>query len=451
MTLTSSGISPHPFDYYWRPGRPLRPPPPRAVASDVWNHSRGSLFSPWIDLGDDPLENPRVRLFADHLWQGDELMDHVVEALAGAGAGPGPGRSQLEQALEHGIGSLDDPAPQLVALFASIDRRPDWLDLQQWEEGRRIWINASMAGHLAMTIYDGFGTFVGEEVSSATGATGMFTRNLPRRLLETAEWFRDATVPDLTDRFSPAFKRTVRVRLMHAQARRRLRRAWGQQHFAHHGNPISNATTMGAAVTFGLLPLLFDHAHGRKVSRDQLDAAMMYWSYLAYLFGVAEEIIPRSATEGMEIADWMIATAGGPTPWTTQIVGTWLAPLTRPDGSLTRRGAILLPPLLGTLSYFGGEPIVRALVRSTPASELPLQPWATLAGLLVRINVGLRSLSDRLPLARQRRDFRARHGDPDQFRAVRQLRRLTGRFGVRTSTYRYHDEQPSAPPSCPYH
>lgn len=258
-------------------------------------------------------------------------MDQLVEALATAE--PGRGRGQFEEALERGIGSVDDPSPELVALFKSLDRRPDWLDLQQWEEGRRTWINASMAGHLAMTIYDGFGTFVGEEVSSATGATGMFTRNLPRRLLETAEWFRDATVADLPDRFSAAFKQTVRVRLMHAQARRRLRRAWGDEHFAQHGNPISNATTMGAAVTFGLLPLLFDHAHGRRTSHEQLDAAMMYWSYIAYLFGVAEEIIPRSATEGMEIADWMIATAGGPTPWTAQIVGTWLAPLTPPTAA----------------------------------------------------------------------------------------------------------------------
>ncbi|MFE4458019.1 hypothetical protein ACFROC_11765 [Nocardia tengchongensis] len=26
----------HPYDYYYRAGMPLRPPPPRAVASDLW-------------------------------------------------------------------------------------------------------------------------------------------------------------------------------------------------------------------------------------------------------------------------------------------------------------------------------------------------------------------------------------------------------------------------------
>ena len=77
-------------------------------------------------------------------------------------------------------------------------------------------------------------------------------------------------------------------------------------------------------------------------------------------------------------------------------------------------------------------------------------PWTSVVGVLVRVNVALRALSDRLPLARQRRDRRARRGDPDQFRAVRQLRRLTRRSDVRRSTYRYHDSDSAALPGCPF-
>jgi hypothetical protein len=437
----------HPNDYYWKPGLELRPPPPRAVPSSLSTYSRRATFSDWIVVREEPEMTPRVQLFADHLWQGDELMDSVVAMFSRTGAGAG--RKLLNQALDDGIESLEDPPAELTDLFGDLDRLPEWFDEATWEEGRRIWINASLSGRVAMAVYDGFGTFVGEEVSSATGATGMFVRNLPRRLLETGQWFYDATLPDLPDRYSPAFKATVRVRLMHAQARAGLRRSWGDAHFSHHGNPISNATTMGAAVTFALFPLLFDHAHGRRCSRADLDAAMMYWSYLAYLFGVAEEIIPTSALEAIEIADWMMATSGGPTQSTGEIMKAWTAPLTRSDGRLSVRGGVTLSPLLGGLAYFGGEPMVRALMQETAGRTVRLQPWTWLTGLLVRLNVLQRIIDDRLPGAHWRRVFRAQSGDPAQRVAVQLMKRTAARRGMSASSYASHDDSPNVQPGCP--
>jgi hypothetical protein len=405
-------------------------------------------FSDWIDVREEPEMTPRVQLFADHLWQGDEAMDAVVALFSRIGAGVG--RKLLNHALDHGIESLEGPPDELIDLFADLDRRPEWFDEETWEVGRRIWINASLSGRVAMAALDGFGTFVGEEVSSATGATGMFVRNLPRRLLETGQWFYDATLPDLPDRYSPAFKATVRVRLMHAQARAGLRRSWGDDHFSHHGNPISNATTMGAAVTFALLPLLFDHAHGRQCSRADLDAAMMYWSYLAYLFGVAEEIIPRSALEAIEIADWMMATSGGPTQSTGEVMNAWTARLTGPNGGLSIRGVVTLSPLLGGLAYFGGEPMVRALMQETAGRAVPLQPWTFLTGLLVRFNILQRIIDDRLPGSHWRRDYRTRSGDPAQRVAVKLLKKVAIPRGFSASSYTSHDDSPNVQPGCPF-
>lgn len=441
--MTAEPDAGHPFDYFWRPGQPLRPPPSRAVPSDLWSHSRRMMFSPWIEVRDVPVETPRTRLFADHLWQGDELMDAVVDSFFRMGMTKG--RPLLDRALDRGVGSLTRPPEELLELFDSLDTRPPWFDQALWERGRELWVDSSLAGRFAMAVYDGFGTLVGEEVSSATGATGMFVRNLAVRLLETAKWFSDATRPDLIERFSPAFKDTVRVRLMHAQARRSLRRSWGDEHFAHHGNPISNATTMGAAITFGLLPVLFDHAHGRRRSDDDLDAVMMYWNYIAHLFGVAEELIPASGREGIEIADYMIATAGGPTSWTGEILDAWTAPAVEGGSSLpslSRSGALVLRPLLGSLAYFGGEPIVRALVRTTPARDLPFGPWPAIAGQAARLNVAAREVSDALPLASGRRRLRARRGDPSQRIGVWLLGRVAARSGVRAVRYDQHDRCP---------
>jgi hypothetical protein len=216
----------HPNDYYYRPGMPLRPPPPRAVPSDLWLQPRRAMLSPWIDVQLNPVDTPRTRLMADHLWQGDEPMDNLVTAFRRIGTAEG--RRLLDQALDHGIDSLDNPPPELANLFHHLDTPPTWYDPDRWEQGRRLWINTSLSGKLAMGVQDFMGTFVGAEVASATGATGRFVNDPYRRNLETATWFRNVTVRGAMDRWSPVFKDTVRVRLMHAQVRAGLRRAWAK-------------------------------------------------------------------------------------------------------------------------------------------------------------------------------------------------------------------------------
>ncbi|WP_067542283.1 oxygenase MpaB family protein [Nocardia crassostreae] len=427
----------HRYDYYYRPGMPLRPPPPRAVPSDLWLEPRKALLGPWIDVRREPVETPRTRLMADHLWQGDEPMDDLVAAFRRLGSAGG--RRMLNQALRHGIDSVDDPLPELVNLCARLDTPPSWYDPDVWEYGRRLWINISLAGKMAMGVQDFMGTFVGAEVASAVGATGRFVNDPYRRNLESSVWFRSVTAPRALDRRSPIFHDTVRVRLMHAQVRAMLRRKFGDEHFAGHGNPISNATTMGAAVTFGLSPICFDHVHGRRCTTRQLDAVMHYWAYIDHVFGVADELIPRSAAEGMEMADYMVATAGVAPPWTATMAGAVTRRFT--DATLTGRLQIAATAaLLGALSYYSGEPLVRALLADTPLRSVPTRPWRTLTGLAANTEVRLRALDDRLPGARHRMIRRARHIDPMWDRNTKIARYLAARVGIRGTPFDQHDK-----------
>ncbi|GAB4586887.1 oxygenase MpaB family protein [Nocardia sp. IFM 10818] len=427
----------HPYDYYYRPGMPLRPPPPRAVASELWFAPRKAMLGPWIDVRPEPVDTPRTRLMADHLWQGDEPMDELVAAFGRLGSAGG--RRMLNQALEHGIDSVDEPLPELVNLFARLDNPPSWYDPDLWERGRRLWINVSLAGKMAMGVQDFMGTFVGAEVASAVGATGRFVKDPYRRGLESSVWFRSVTAPRALERRSPIFHDTVRVRLMHAQVRAMLRRRFGDEHFAAHGNPISNATTMGAAVTFGLSPMCFDHVHGRRCGTGQLDAVMHYWSYIAYVFGVAEELIPRSAAEGMEMADYMVATAGVAPQWTATMAGAATRRFT--DSTLTGRLHIAATaPLLGALSYYSSEPLVRTLLADTPLRSVPIQPWSALTGLAATTAVRLRRIDDHLPGARLRMARRARHIDPMWDRNTKVARYLAARVGIRGTPFDQHDK-----------
>lgn len=318
-----------------------------------------------------------------------------------------------------------------------------------WERGRRLWIDCSLAGKVGMVIQDAIGTFVGAEVSSATGATKRFVNAPLVRNVETSKWFHDATKPGFIDRYSPEFKETVRVRLMHAQVRLGLRRSWGDEHFGHHGNPISTSTTMGAAVTFGLLPILTDHNYGRRRSTADLDAVMRYWSYIAFVFGVTPDIIPTTAEDGIMLADYMISTAGGPTAWTaqmTQAASDNLARIPGVAGVLTRAA---IAPVVGVIAYYSGDPLARALASATPYRDVPIQPWKALTGLAVHAAVKCRVILDRVPGARVRRNLRARHSDPWWALNVGFASKLARRGGVTSTPYRHHDDTPDTPVRCP--
>ncbi|GAB2851754.1 oxygenase MpaB family protein [Actinocorallia aurea] len=427
----------HPFDHH-RPGGALRPRPEAARPSALWmtpQHRR--MFSPWIPLGPSPEPTPLTALFDDHRWQGDELMDAVVGAFAEIGMARG--RRMLEQALDEGIDAVADAPPELVALFAHLDAPPDWFDAARYERGRRLWINASLAGKLTMLFSDAMGTFVGAEVSSATGQTRRFLADFRRREFETAAWFHQVTRPGGAGRHSPVFKDVVRVRLMHAQARLALRRVRGREHFGGHGDPISNAMTMGAAVTFGLFPVLFDHSRGRRMATEDLDDVMLYWAYIAHLLGVADALVPRRAVDGLHLAHHMIRTAGGPTRWTAETVNAACAHVLSRRPLRRRLQIRALEPVFGLISALVGESLVRALLRDSPLAGIRLQPWQRLAEAAARLNVSARRIGDLLPGAEARSVRRAAEGDPWQRLAVRSAGRLARRAGVTGTPYDHHD------------
>ena len=452
-TLVDSSVHPdakgrHAYDYYFRPGMPLRPAPPRAVVTDIWDTPRQDTAILGRRFHQTPTDSEFTRLFADHMWQGDEPMDAVVRCFQRIGAQRG--RQMLDQALDDGIDAVRDAPNELKALFDQLDNPAIPFDPARWEHGRQVWISSSFAGKLGMVIGDFFGTFVGDEVSAATGATGRFVNDYYRRMLETNAWFRNVTYRGAMDRFSPVFKDTIRVRLMHAQVRAGLRRSWGDDHFSHHGNPISNALMMGAAVSFGLMPLAIDHARGRRRPTEDFDAAMYYWAYIAYIFGVAEELIPRNAVDALEAADFMVATAGGPSEWTAVMADF----ATTEYADQTIAGAIkrtLSAPILGLMACYVGEPLVRALLGTTPLRDVRLGIWPQMFDVIVSLNVHGCAVLDRLPAVDWRRHTLARDGDPfwrlfANFAAVTAARR-----GITGTPYDHHDATPTARPGCPVH
>ncbi|WP_135451699.1 oxygenase MpaB family protein [Mycobacterium sp. DL99] len=398
------------LDYVYRPGMSYRGAPPRMSLTVGWQEDRflGSIVPDRLTAEQQDL----LDRFVDHYWQGDALMDPVAEYIRDHGA---DGRRLLDQILDQGIASVDDAPQVLVDLFAGLDVKPEWFDPEDWERGRRLWIDSSAAGIAGMFLMDSLGTFVADEVSMATWATGRFQNSFTLRNVETLQWFYEATKPEFIDRFSEPFKATVRVRLMHAQVRLGLRRLWGDEHFAHHGNPISTAQTMGAGVSFGLIPPLIDHQHGRVRTISELDSVMRYWSYISYVFGAAPDIIPMTAIDGAIIADYMGRHAGGPSYATVGFGNVADEAIENMPFQSRVPAKIYARYGIAAAAYFASDKVAQDLVSGAPRYRKLWKLWVPLMRaqikLVVQTNIAYRRLLDALPDAQRRLANRARHYD----------------------------------------
>lgn len=306
------------------PDRPLRPiPPGRDHFAAQWRHMRKFIFGDWIDIDKEVEPSILTRLRDDYFWQADEHMIGAVDAFERLG--PERGRALFEQALTQGIDTLEDPPQEFVALFEHLDQLPGQFDLAAAERGRMLAMSATKA---ATTIIQGWAfyeTAMTGDISAATGATGRFADDGPRRFIETARVFAEFTLPDIFDRQSAAFQDVVRVRLMHAIVSRGLRRKWGDDLYLKYGEPIPVTSLLG----FGsgmLLGRLVDHAFGRKLTRQQLEDLAEYSSYSGRLWGAPERLHSADGVELIKSLNYVLARGGNPSPWRAELVDAIAGP-----------------------------------------------------------------------------------------------------------------------------
>ena len=443
QTPTLDG-SRHPFDFHHRPGMELRPAPPRIRPSAEWTELRRRLLSSWIDVQSMPVITPQIQLLNDHFWEGDRLMDPVVEMFQRAGSGAG--RAMFTQALDHGIESVDEAPPELVALFAQVDRVPDWFDAGSFERGRIALVNGTLFGKFAAFTVNNVITALGEAVSAATGSSGRLVRDPLRRQFETSDFFMRVSKPDTADRYSAGFRNLLLVRLMHAQARRGMRTSWGPEGYAHHGSPISNTDMAFGIPMFGIMQPMYDARLGARLQPRTFDDINMFWGYLAFVMGIAEEIIPRSAQDAVRQMDYMFATLGPGTQWSEELADALLryplevmvAAVESPTlRRLTR--AIGVPLLCGYTQYICGKPLAPAMMKSlAPAQRL--DRLQHLAAGVAHVSVRASQLADRRPGAEARARGRASDGDPFQNLMSGLIARASAKADQSGWTFISHDE-----------
>jgi hypothetical protein len=322
-SVSKPAMADHPFNYVREDGAPpRRPAPPRYQLTPATTRLREFLAADFRNVK--PHQTPMIasdygkRLF-DAAWEGDLLMDAVVGMFNRMPRGQG--RRLLLQALDQGIDSLENPPEELVQLFAQLDVVPDWVDWDLVEAGVMALDKTSYLGFMLGSVLGSLATAGSQSISIPVGMTGRFKRNVVSRSIESIAFYNTTASQGGLRRFAPGFKAAVNVRLMHAMVRAKMIKSKEGELFdyARNGNPMNQADTAFGIPFFGLQIGLCERVFGHPVSQRDLEGLRMLWSYIGYLMGVRDDIVPKTAEENFYLMDVMWANLGEPSKYTMEL------------------------------------------------------------------------------------------------------------------------------------
>jgi hypothetical protein len=186
------------------------------------------------------VDEDQLALIGQRFMERDEIGAALAKAMRSAGADK-VSMAQFNQALVHGIESVEAAPPALRDFFAAVDPVPDWVDLDLLNEGARVYRRSGKTGAdvlLQLSLLGGYRFGGPTDLLVATG--GLTGDTTMRRLGETQKWGVAVSEHDSMRRDGEGFQLTVHVRLMHALVNYRFE-SGGRWDIARWGLPINQS------------------------------------------------------------------------------------------------------------------------------------------------------------------------------------------------------------------
>lgn len=241
-------------------------------------------------------DDPDVLRLRDGLTQSDAVADEFV--AWSAAAPPGVGRRSFERAVEHGIDAVPDAPESLVRWFAPLETEPRWLDRDALRLACRTASRVGAAGGAVLTAMALMGGYRSAAAVKPLAMTGALDRMVVRRIAETSRFVLDVVESRTMGRHSAGFRSACRVRLMHALVRRTLARRddWRVEDW---GVPINQTDTAATHLEFSAIYLSGLTLLGFRFTRDERDAIMHLWRYVAVVMGADDALLAHDYRTGL--------------------------------------------------------------------------------------------------------------------------------------------------------
>ena len=223
-----------------------------------------------------------------HTLIGDPAADEVVADLAKRYT-PAQVHPIVSRALKIGA-ELPEDAPESLRNFtAELAEAPEWFDEDIAMTATRAFLRNSdmvLGALVGGAIIEGFSTMI----SKSFRIRSRIVENGVRRLKQNLAQLLDQYMPGGMLPGGDGWRMSIRIRLIHAQARRLIRPTpeWDE---SSYGLPLSAAhMLLGAAAFSGRLMRHVENLGG-DFSAEEREGYVHVWRYTAWLMGIPEEIL----------------------------------------------------------------------------------------------------------------------------------------------------------------
>mgnify|MGYP005753233631 FL=1 len=201
--------------------------------------------------------------------------------------------AMLTDACDQGVEKVDGAPPELVDFIRSMERIPDWLDMDLVEEGARV-SRITMANLTPLAIRGAFvATFMNKYSGLPMALTGTLSdESSVQRVKETASFFTTATLPGALRRNGTGFKAAAMVRLMHSMVRFNIMKRSKVWDVRVYGIPIPQVDQMPAGTMPAFITAFKCIRQGRDNFTPNERAIVELCRYQSYLLGLPEDLLP---------------------------------------------------------------------------------------------------------------------------------------------------------------
>lgn len=254
-------------------------------------------------------DREKAKRLGRYLTAGDPLADAVVESFASLP--PGKGKALFEKALEHGIRAVPRAPAALKALFAEIDVVPFWVDWESMTTGGNAFLRSGMFGALVMACRSLPMCYASPSGNKPLVFSGNLVKQASPRLADTGRFIVETCKPGGLARFGEGTKLSLRVRIKHAENRRRLlaEPGWRAREW---GVPINQSDLAATNLMFSVATLDGLRELGFRFSRDEAQGFIQLWRYSGHLIGIDAELLCATEDEARRLAELVLGTQGEP-------------------------------------------------------------------------------------------------------------------------------------------
>lgn len=235
---------------------------------------------------------------------GDRLIQNLYDNLRPAEIG------RLYQRYLNGLDevALGDMPAALREYFESNQHLPGWANEHKIRLAESLFLRVGPEYAIALLFRALPVGYVAANTVKVLTSTGYLSSDLKtgtaKRLLETTQFILDVMPRGALQPGARGIKSILKVRFIHSMVRYHLlRHGWDS---ATHGVPVNQEDMAGTILTFSVAAIMGMDRLQIRLSEEERDALVHFWSAVGYVIGVDESLLPQDYAAGKALYETIL-------------------------------------------------------------------------------------------------------------------------------------------------